>query len=73
MKLTPKECWSLRQRIAEIQPKLDRAENDLREMPTNDPDRGDLVVQAARMFAEKARLERRLALAGGPASGSSAQ
>jgi hypothetical protein len=60
-KLSRLECELFRLRIAEIQPKLTRAENELREMPSSDPDRGDLVVRAARLFAEKARLERWLA------------
>jgi hypothetical protein len=60
MKLSPEECRLIRRRVAEIQPTLERAEATLREMRTNDPGRGDIVVKAARLFAELARLERRL-------------
>jgi hypothetical protein len=69
MKLSLHECLRL---IAETEARLHEANSALRELRTNDPGRGSIVIRAARLFAEKERLERMLER-GGESDGGTSQ
>jgi hypothetical protein len=57
MKISPHECLH---RILDLEARIGQLNEALRELRTYDPRRGELVVQAARLFADKERLERML-------------